>query len=143
MSANIDAKGPWLFELPELQAGESWSADFRNREKNGRKAGYKPFLPFDYAQVTNQDVDNNVRVSFNGAIYEDLVVSNSIESYDDIGVSDVTIYNAGSTAISAGDVVLAVGLDAYDADEAARERKKSGPVSQVVEHLTGLSTNGV
>lgn len=143
MSTNIDAKGPFLFDVPELQPGASWNADLRNREEHGRKGYYKPFLPFDYAQVTNQSVDNNIRVVYNGGIYEDLVVASSVETYDEMGVTNVQVFNAGTTAIDAGNAVVALGVDAYGADDAAREQKESGPVSQVVEHLTGLSLNGV
>jgi len=138
----LDGAGPWKFDLPALAPGESWNADFRNRSKNGTKGWFKRYMPFDYGQVTNLDSGALISVEYNG-VYDDFVVPNAVESYDRQGIANVVITNEdGAATIAAGDIILAVGVDAYGADDSARNRAASGPLGDVVHRLTGLSFNG-
>lgn len=131
--------GPWKFEVPALGPGESWVADFRNREYNGSRGYFRQWLPFDYAQVTNQNTSINLAVEING-VFEDTVVPNAIEDYSNQNITEIRITNqSGTDSTSAGDVAVAVGVEPYDSDDRAREQKTQPTLAGVVEKFTGVN----
>lgn len=133
-----EGAGPWQFENEnDLGAGESILWDFPNRRYNDRPGYFRPHLPFDQVVVSNVDGSNHVLVEYNG-IFEQVVLPNTTESFDQAEVNRVRIVNEGSTAISAGDLKLEVLNTPYDADQAARERKERGPIGDLVNKWTGL-----
>lgn len=128
--------GPIRYELPSLDVGETWRLDLRNRERNGRKGWFRPYLPMDYVQVTNQS-DQQLSVGVNNT-YEDIVVANAVESYDEIGAEYLEVTNEGSATINANDITVVVEKTAYDADDRAREEKMKGNGRNIVERFTGI-----
>lgn len=138
----VEGAGPFLFEAPELLPGETWHVDLRRVKWNGTKRGLQKYVPFDTAGVTNSDGTARVLVTYNGQ-YDSTVLPNSVETFSRQGVAEVSVTNQSSTdTIVAGDVVLEVTSEPYGADERALEEQKRGPVSNVLEHVTGLSLGG-
>jgi len=136
--ASLESRGPWSFDNPEIQPGDSWRLDFRQKTYNGRKRYFKPFLPLDEAQVTNRNSGQSVDVTFN-ADYRIGVEPNAVESFSEQGVTYLSVaVPAGGTTVAAGDLSVAVATTAYDADDAAREDVRQDPVSEVVEEVTGV-----
>jgi len=121
----LEGGGPWTFEAPTLDPGESYYIDFRNVKFNGQKGWFRKWLPLDYAQITNLDTGNAVEVTYNSR-FSDFVVPNAIETFDNQGITKVRVRNSGGSTIAADDVKIAVGKDPYDADNAAREQRKGG-----------------
>ena len=129
--------GPITIDIPALAAGDSHTINLRQRERNGRKGWFRPYLPMDSLQLTNQSAVD-LEVSVNGT-FSDLVVSNAVESYDDAGVVSLTVTNlSGSTSTSGGEVTAAVSRTPYDADDAAREQLGRSQASQIIEKFTGV-----
>lgn len=128
--------GPVLFDIPALAAGESHHIDLRNVERNGRKGWFRPHLPMDALQVTNQSAQP-VRLDLNNE-FSDIVVSNAVETYEDQQAEYITVTNDGSSATNDGEITVSVERTPYDADDRARDRRRQGPVSQVIENFTGI-----
>lgn len=134
----LGAKGPWVFELPELQPGETFTKKLRNAEYNGQKGWFKKYLPIETAQVTNLDDTSPIRVVFNGT-YPDDIPPNVSETYEQIGVASFEVTNRSDSAvISADDVTVTLLKEAYGADEAARQSAQKGVVQKVSENLFGV-----
>lgn len=132
MSEHLQSAGPWTFSPDnDLSVGESYVLNFENMKLNGSKGGYRQHLPFDNLQITNQDGSNVIEISINGR-HSAEVVPNAVESYSDAGVRRVVVTNVGSSAISAGDLTVEVSSDAYDADQAARDRAAQSPLEAAV-----------
>lgn len=134
--------GPFLFDVPQLAPGESWTTDLRNREYNGTKGGFRKFMPFDTSQITNESTDVPLRVTYNGQ-YEQYVVANAQESFEEAGIAEVTVENAGNVTLSAGDAHVELVRAPYGADDAARQDAREGVVGKVSEHLIGVSPSDV
>lgn len=113
--------GPWQFKAPSLSPGDTWDLDFRNMTHNGTKGYFKKWMPFDLAQVTNASSEY-VEVTYNGQ-YSDTVVPNAVETFDNQGVTFVSVHapSSNSGTISADDVRVSVKREPYNADDAARE----------------------
>lgn len=137
-NAAENGAGPFLFDVPELAAGESWVADLRNREYNGTKGGFRKFMPFDTSQVTNESTDVPLRVEYNGQ-YEQYVVANTQESFEKAGITEVRVTNAGSVALAKGDAHVELVREPFGADEAARRDAQTGVIGKVSRKLTGLT----
>jgi hypothetical protein len=138
----IDGRGPWVFDVPELTAGESWVLDLRNREFRNQPRYFRRFLPLDSAQVTNLNDTAAVEVEYNG-LYQDVVPPNVVEGYSETGITGVRIRNLDASAtIAAGDVRVTLEKTPFDADDAARADAERSAVSKVVENLTGLPLGG-
>jgi len=134
----LESRGPWLFENPEqLSPGEAWKVDFRERQYNGRKRYFKPHLPLDTSQITNRSSSEPIKATYNGR-FETYVVPNAVETFSDQGITFVRVVNDGANNIAAGEVVLEVAKDAYDADDEARKEAKRGQIANVVENFTGI-----
>lgn len=134
--------GPFLFKSEALAPGESFTVDLRTEERNGTKRGYKKYVPFDVVSVTNATTDAPIEMEINGQ-YPATVLPSTVESFDDQGVAEISITNTSSTAtIPAGDATIEVVKEPYDGDDAARERRSKGVVSQMVEHFTGVDLIG-
>ena len=134
--------GPFLFTACELAPGEAFSIDFRTEERNGKKRGYRKYVPFDVVTVTNGTTDAPLEVEFNGQ-YPASVLPSTVESFDDQGIAEVTVRNVSSTATIPADAVTVEAIkEPYDGDDAARESRNNGVVSQVVEHFTGVDLVG-
>lgn len=114
-----EGAGPFQFVPAALDAGESQTFDFREIERNGRKGWFRPILPLDSVQVTNQSTDNPVQVTINGK-FQHYVVPSAIESVTEQGVVRIEVANVGSTTIPEGDIRLEVERTPYDADDEAR-----------------------
>lgn len=137
----IGGRGPWTWNLPALNAGESWTLDLRNMEYEGVPRYFRRFLPLDAAQVGNVNDTEPVRVTFNER-YSDVVYPNTVDSYDDEGIVHVRVTNAGSAGISAGKVDVTLELTPYDGDDRARSNARESPLASVVEKFTGLPLGG-
>lgn len=137
-SEKLESRGPWLFKNPGiLSPGESWRIDFRELKYNGRKRYFRPFLPLDSAQVTNQNTSEPINVTYNGR-FETYIVSNAVETFTEQGIAFVRVENAGSTDIAAEEVTLEVSKDAYDAHDEARRNAKQTTPARIVEKFTGI-----
>lgn len=123
----IEGGGPWQFDSPALDPDEAWTLDFRNMTYNGQTGWFRRWLPLSYAQITNLDAGNALTVEYNGQ-FQDFVVPNAVESFDNQGITRLSVRNEGADAIAAGDVKVSVGREPYGADDAARERARGGPV---------------
>jgi len=132
----LHGAGPFEYRLDELQPGETEIYDFRNIVHNGSKGGLKKYLPFDSAQVTNLSTER-LGITTNEQ-FNDIVVPNAVETYENQGVVRMSITNEGSTAIASGDIVLTVEKSPYDADDRARDSRQRGQVSRIVEKFTGV-----
>lgn len=139
----LEGAGPWRFTIDaQLAPGDSELFDFRNMEYRGRKGFFRKYLPLDQATVTNLDPSANLDVTYNG-VFDQFVTPNTAESFSQAGITSMTVTNPSSSSVTvdAGNVVVEVVRDPYDADDAARERARSGPVEQVVEKFTGIRPN--
>lgn len=133
----LNSEGPWrLTPDSDLAPGDSAVFDLFNYEYNGRKAYFKPKLPLDEAQIINQDGANSLVAEFNG-VHESYVIPNTVESYDDAGITRVVVTNDGGSTISAADVTLILAKDGYTADDAAREAKGQTVAERAVSKLSG------
>lgn len=130
--------GPWTFETDRiLSPGESYLWDFANLQYNGSKSWFRPYLPLDSLQVTNEDTGNPISGLINGQ-QDFRVVASGIDTLEDAGVVRLEITNEGSSDISAGDVIVEVAKDSYGADDRAREQAQQSQVARVVEQFTGI-----
>lgn len=133
-----EGAGPFLFEASELAPGETFRVDLREVKFNGKKRGLRQYVPFDTVSVTNASTDSPVLATYNGQ-YDAKVLANTIENFDRQGVGEVSVTNLSGTAtIPEGAVTVEVVKEPYGADEQAREQRRNGPVSNVVENFTGL-----
>lgn len=130
----LRGEGPWEFEIPELAPGESHYLDFRNMTHRGRPGYFRAFLPLDDAQVTNTDDSAAVSVEINHE-YGGRVQPNTERPFPEAGVEYLTITNAGTTTISAGNVIAEVASSSYGADQAARERKGKPLAARMISDL--------
>lgn len=137
-NAAENGAGPFLFDVPQLAPGESWTADLRNREHNGTKGGFRRFMPFDTAQITNESTDVSLTVTYNG-MFEQYVPPNSQETFGKAGVTEVTVENTGNVDLAAGDAHVELVREPFDADDAARRDAQTGVVGKVSRKLTGLT----
>jgi len=134
--------GPFLFTAGELAPGESFTVDFRTAERNGKKRGYRKYVPFDVVTVTNGTTDAPIEMEINGQ-YPATVLPSTVESFDDQGVAEISITNASSTAtIPEGVATIEAVKEPYDGDDAARARRDRGVVRQMAEHFTGVDIIG-
>jgi hypothetical protein len=139
----VDGAGPFRFTSPELAPGESWNADLREREFNGKKRGLQRYLPFNSIGVTNGSGTAGLGVTINGQ-YEFGVLPNSVETFDKQGVSAVRVVNESATeTIPAGAVEVEVVAEPYDADDAARRDAKRSPIVNSIEGVTGIDVGGL
>lgn len=137
-NAAENGAGPFLFDVPQLTPGNSWTADLRNREYQGTKGGFRRFMPFDTSQITNESNDVPLRVTYNGQ-YEQYVVANTQESFQKAGITEVTVENAGNVDLADGDAHVELVREPFDADDAARRDAQTGVVGKVSRKLTGLT----
>lgn len=128
--------GPHKFDVPALAVDETWHLNLRQEERNGRKGWYRPYLPMDFLQVTNESSER-LLLEYNNTT-EDIVVGSSVESYDDTAVEYVSVTNIGSAATSSDDVVVAIEKTPYGADDQARDQATMSPLRKVAKNLTGL-----
>jgi hypothetical protein len=134
----LDGAGPFRFRPDAaLDPGETFVLDLREEPRNGKKGGYKRYLPFDEAQITNESSEP-LDVQYNG-VFDQYVVPNAVESFDQTGVVRVELTNAGPSAIGAADVTVELVETPFDADEAARRNeRRGGPIADVIQKFTGL-----
>lgn len=132
-----DGGGPWILDLPALDAGEAREIHLRGYEYRGRKGYFRPWLPLDNVAIKNRDPDNSVLVTMNG-LYEVLVEPNAADTYGEAGVTTITVENLGATTIPDESVILQVSVEPYDADDAARTTRNRHPVEKVARGLFGL-----
>jgi len=124
----IEGAGPFVLEVDTaLNADDIYTWNFRNEPYNGTKGGFRKYLPFDIAQVTNLDSSAPIKATFNG-IYETYIPPNTTETFDKQGVTKARVRNAGTTTINSGNVVVEVKTEPYGADDAARESKFQPPI---------------
>lgn len=117
-----DGAGPWKIDPDsDLSTGESVYYDFTELEYRGKKRHFRKYLPLSFAQISNESSEP-LLVTYNG-IFEDSVLPNSVESFDEQGIMSVEIKNVGSNNVAKEDISLTVKKDAYGADERAREQK--------------------
>lgn len=136
-NTRLEPAGPFTFESIALDPGDRWRVWLRS-EQNGR---YRRYLPFDSLLVKNYDANNRIQLYVNGGgpnVPRVDVDPSGKDSYDESGVSAFVVENLGGSTIAAEDVTVTVKKDGYGADERAREAKQQGPVSQIVEHVSGL-----
>ena len=138
--------GPWEFTPDsDLAPGESFTLDCRNLKFRKTKGYFKKYMPLDEAQITNLSDSAAVGVEYNG-VFNNFVVPNAIETFDKAGITRITVTNresAGGATIAADEVVIEVVKNPYDADQAARDRQRRGPLGDVIEKFTGLSLGGL
>jgi hypothetical protein len=137
-NSNNDLRGggPWTVDVPALDPGESFTYDYRNERFNGQKGFFRQWIPFDSAQIVNQSPET-LRVTFNG-VFDDVVVPNAVESYDEIAITRVRVENTGSSATTGDAISIITQTEPYGADEKARDNAQRGMVSQVIENFTGI-----
>lgn len=133
----LGARGPWKFDSPSLAAGETWTLDLRNRQYNGQKGYFRNHMPLDNLQVSNRDGSNPLLVDING-VHQATVVPSAAETYNDVGLTHLTITNDGGSSISKGDVSVEISKSAYDADDRAREQAQRTLAERVIEGVTGI-----
>lgn len=137
-NSNPEGVGPYTFELPELQPGETYTLNLRDRER-GRFVVLSP-AGYDNATIKNQSDVATIDVLINEATSYPIAPNTE----PTIGMSgqyryDITnTQESGGTVIDAGDVQLTILKEAYGADEAARSRQQEGPIRKVVRHFTGV-----
>jgi len=140
---NIDTTeggGPWTIpddDLPTLQPGETFRIDLRRLEYRNRKRYFQPWLPVDNVVIKNFDTSSRLSVRYNGQ-YDAVVEPNAVDSFSSAGVVSILITNDGAGAIESGDIVVQVSVDAYSADQAARDRKDRHPLENIARNLVGL-----
>lgn len=134
----LASAGPWTIENERAIAPDDTERfNLKYMAHNGRKRFFSEHLPLDEAQVTNRDTGNAIRVTFNQQ-FPATVMPNASEPFEDAGITAISITNLGDTTIDAGNVIVELAKDAYDADDQARREAGRGGVSQVVEKFTGL-----
>lgn len=132
-----DGVGPYEFTVPELAPGESWRLDLRERE-NGRFVGLSP-AGYDALLVDNTSATVPLTVRLNDS-QEFPVPANTSRPLTSSGTYVVEVENTSATdTLDAGAVEVAIQKEPYGADEAARNRRGRGVVSQVVENFTGVT----
>lgn len=139
MTQPITGAGPWQFDTDTALAtnGGSELFDFPNMKYNGSTGWFRKMLPFDDLRVINES-NERVTADING-IYEMPVPGNSIETFGDAGIQTVRVINESSTAdIAAGDVTVAVAVDAYGQDDVARQQAAEPNAVKMVKNLVGL-----
>jgi hypothetical protein len=137
-----EGAGPFLFEAPELASGESYRIDLRNVEVNGKKRALRRYVPFDSVSVSNASEASAVLVTYNGQ-YDTRIFPNTTESFSRQGVAEVVVTNTSSTTIDAEDITVEVLREPYGADDAARDKRKRGPVSEIFENFTGTAPENI
>lgn len=138
--SNIDKTeggGPWILDLPALEAGEYREFHLRTYDYNGRKGYFNPWLPLDNCAIKNRDTANTVRVTFNGQ-FDVLVEPNAADTYGEAGITTIRVKNEGGSTIADGDLVLQVSAEPYDADDAARQEATRPLPEKLVRGFLGL-----
>jgi hypothetical protein len=134
----IDGRGPWLFDVPELSPGESWFLDLRNKRYNNQPRYFRRFLPLDAGEVVNLDDTATVEVEYNG-LYRRVIPPNVAKSFDEAGITGVSITNtSGSATIAAGGVRVELEKTPYDDADEARANARKSPGRRLVEGVTGV-----
>lgn len=111
---DLNGAGPFEFEPPALDPGDSQQYDFRKLEK-GR---YRRWLPFDVVNFVNESVER-VEVEING-VYNTRVPGNQVRAWNETGVNRVRLWNRGGATIASGDFAVEVQAEPFGADEQAR-----------------------
>lgn len=139
----VEGAGPFLFDTPQLDPGESWNLNLRDREYAGKKRGLTRYIPFDVLSVSNTDPNASVLVEVNGQ-YEFGVFANTTESFNRQGVASVTVTNRSATdTIDAGNVEVELTREPFGADDEARQSAKQSPIVNSIEGVTGLDMSGL
>jgi hypothetical protein len=126
---DLDGAGPFQFESPALDTGESWLLNFKNADK-GR---YKEYLPFDVIRVVNESAEP-LDLTVNG-VYDTRVVANSITTWEEVGTRSVAVANAGSASINATAVRVEAQSEPFGADDKARESRAESWVESAVSDI--------
>jgi hypothetical protein len=139
----LDGAGPFRFRPDaDLGPGETFVLDLREEPRNGKKGGYKRYLPFDESQITNESTGAALDVTYNG-VFDQYVLPNAVESFDQTGIVRVEVRNASATdTVAAADLTVELVETPYDADDAARAEAERGQLAHVVEKFTGLKLRG-
>lgn len=121
----IRGAGPYSFQNETtISPGGKEVLDFRNMKYNKTKNELRRFLPFNYGQVTNLNTSLHITMEWNGQ-FGQFVASSSSETFDQTGITKAVIKNENDTGdLDPGDVRLEVGVNAYGADEKARESRE-------------------
>jgi hypothetical protein len=127
--------GPFTFEPPALDPGESWRIDLEKTDK-GR---YFRYVPFDVVLVKNYDSSNRIDVQINGRTNAAVDIDpNGKDSYGEVPIRTLRVINRGTGTIAEGDVTLSVKRDPFDADDAARVEADRGPIERIIRNNIGL-----
>jgi hypothetical protein len=125
--------GPYQFEISELTAGARDIHNFRQTEYM-----YTTEKGWDSMEITNESTDVPIRVIINEN-QEVYIPPNSVQSINQAGMYHFQFINDSETAtLDNGSAYFEVMKEPLGADEQARQKSNQTPVSQVVEHFTGL-----
>ena len=139
-SKSLDPAGPFrLTNDRSIDPGEvyRWPISSREYRYNGRKGFFQEYIPFDEALIKNKSTDSEAVFTFNGR-YDAEVEQSAADSFAETGISRIEVENTGAAAIDAGELVMMLKNDAYDANDAARAEARRGPVEKIARNFIGL-----
>lgn len=129
-------KGPFTFSVDQIlsPSDSGYTLNLNDLSREGKEGYYRPYLPMDFAEVTNLDPDNPVSVHFNNQD-EGFVVPNSTETFTEQTFTNIRVENIGGTNIAADDIKIQVELTSYGADAQAQDRANTSLAGRALSDL--------
>lgn len=128
--------GPYEFEVPSLDPGDSYRLDLREYEENGTR-GYYTVLSeagYDEIEIGNQ-TSHRLSAEINDVNHYP-VFPDTVRGIKHDGTYVVTVTNNGTG--TASDIVITIEQTGYDTDTQAKERRTEGPARKLIRKFTGL-----
>jgi hypothetical protein len=128
--------GPYEFQVPDLDPGDTHIIDLREKEENGTK-GYYTVLSeagYDVVEIGNQ-TSQRLTATLN-EVNNYPVFSNSVRGIDHEGTYRIEVKNNGTG--TASNVTVTIEQSGYNSDQQAKDERSKSPFAKVINHFTGL-----